>query len=58
MPKSVRFYLLSLGCTVASIALAILGDRQAFKERNTETWEQALADNAKKVADGASTVSN
>jgi hypothetical protein len=54
MPKSLRLYLLSLGCTVASIALAILGDRAAFNERNTEKWETALKENAEKVADGVS----
>jgi hypothetical protein len=56
--KSVRFYLISIGCTVGSIAFAIIGDREAFRERNAETWSDALADNAKKVADGASAVSD
>jgi hypothetical protein len=56
MPKSLRLYCLSLGCTIASIALAIMGDRAAFHERNAEKWETALKENAKKVGDGASAV--
>jgi hypothetical protein len=58
MPKSVRWYLASLGLTAASLACAMIGDRIAFGERSAKTWNEALAENTAKVADGASAVSH
>jgi hypothetical protein len=50
LPKSGRYYVVSIVFTVGSIAFAIMGDREAFRERHSRLWEDVLTENAKKVA--------